>query len=171
MILQSLSYLYDRIDARVNHLSIIHIDRLHCGPGCSDCCIDGITVNEVEALNIRHHYSDLLSKTSPHPEGACAFLANDHTCRIYDKRPYVCRTQGLPLHWIEERDGKTIAFRDICPHNDNGIPVEQLPEDQCWKIGPVEEELARLQNILTSGIIKRVKLRDLFTFDFLKKST
>jgi uncharacterized protein len=163
MILQSLSYLYEKLNARVTYLSEIHANRLHCSLGCADCCIDDISVSEVEALNIRQHYGDLLSKKSPHPKGACAFLSEDNSCRIYERRPYVCRTQGLPLHWIEEEDGKTIAFRDICPQNESGTPIEELPEKECWKIGPVEEELSKLQIAITKGTIKRVKLRDLFS--------
>ena len=34
------------------------------------------------------------------PEGACAFLDGEGGCRVYPDRPYVCRTQGLPLRWI-----------------------------------------------------------------------
>jgi uncharacterized protein len=161
-ILKSLSRLYEEIDARVNRLLKIHDHRLQCRPGCSDCCMDDISVNEVEANNIKYHYGDLLKKALPHHEGTCAFLADDHSCRIYDQRPYVCRTQGLPLHWIEEQGGKIVALRDICPRNESGTPIEQLLENQCWEIGPIEEELAKLQNVLRNGIMKRVKLRDLF---------
>jgi uncharacterized protein len=162
-LLESLSRLYERIDARATHLLNIHANRLHCGLGCADCCIDDISVSEVEVLNIQHYCGDLLRKIKPHPEGACAFLAHDNSCRIYKWRPYVCRTQGLPLHWLEEEGGKTIAFRDICPHNESGAPIEELPENECWKIGPVEEELAKLQIVITKGTIKRVRLRDLFS--------
>ncbi len=108
----------------------------------------------------------LLLKTEiPHPKGLCAFLDNNGACRIYNQRPYVCRTQGLPLHWIEEREnGTEVAMRDICPINNPGTPVENLPEDLCWKIGPFEEQLARLQYDLDKGEIRRVKLRDLFAW-------
>jgi len=162
-ILKSLSHLYEKIDERISHLREIHATRLRCAPGCSECCIDDISVNEVEAVNIQLHYAGLLKNESPYPPGACAFLSKDTTCRIYDNRPYVCRSEGLPLTWIEERNGKTIAFRDICPHNEIGTPIEELPENACWKIGPIELELAKLQNKLGCGVMKRVKLRTLFS--------
>jgi uncharacterized protein len=161
-ILKSLSLLYEKADARINHLRKIHKSRLHCGPGCWECCMDDISVNEVEAANIQFHYGDLLKNELPHPVGACAFLNDEKKCRIYDKRPYVCRSEGLPLQWAEERNGKTVAFRDICPHNGEGTPIEGLPENECWQIGPVELELAKLQNALGKGMMKRVKLRELF---------
>ncbi len=161
-ILQSLCSLYDQIDREANRLAAVHAGRLHCRPGCVDCCIDGISINEVEALNIRHFFGDVVNKGTPHPDGACAFLDRSNKCRIYDQRPYVCRTQGLPLHWIEERDGKTVALRDICRLNDQGKPIEQLPENECWEIGPIEEELAKLQIAYNKGLMKRVQLRELF---------
>jgi uncharacterized protein len=160
--LQSLSRLYREIDGHIARLAKIHAGRMRCRPGCADCCVDDISVNEAEALNIRRSFTDLLYKELPHPEGACAFLSGDKTCRIYPMRPYVCRTQGLPLHWIEEHDGKTTAMRDICPLNEHGTPVEELPENECWRIGPVEEELALLQNKISNGTMRRVKLRELF---------
>jgi Fe-S-cluster containining protein len=159
---ESLSLLYDRIDRQVNRIVKIHAGRLHCCRGCVDCCIDDISINEAEAMTIRHHYADLLKNKKPHPRGACAFLDGDNSCRIYERRPYVCRTQGLPLHWIEEKGGKMVALRDICPRNEKGTPIEKLPEDDCWKIGPVETELAKLQNIISKGLMRRVKLREMF---------
>jgi hypothetical protein len=53
-------------------------------------------------------------------------------------------------------------MRDICPLNDPGPPVVELPEDACWTIGPVEELLARLQATHDGGKLQRVLLRSLF---------
>jgi Fe-S-cluster containining protein len=161
-ILQALSSLYEQIDLRVKRLVEIHARRLRCRRGCADCCVDDISVNEAEALNIRHFYADLLSEKKPHPEGVCAFFSGDNSCRIYDRRPYICRTQGLPLFWLEEKEGKTMALRDICPKNEKGIPIEQLHETECWRIGSVELELAKLQCMIRKGPMRRVKLRNLF---------
>ena len=156
--------LYSSIDKRAGELSVVHAGRLRCGAGCCDCCVDDITVFTVEADNIRSLHRDLLATGTPHPAGACAFLDNNGECRIYDARPYVCRTQGLPLHWIEEADdGTTVAMRDICPGNDDGIPVEELDESDCWIIGPAEEELAKLHYKSSGGKMVRCGLRDLFS--------
>ena len=154
--------LYRKVDADVGDLERSHGSRLQCRPGCASCCVDDITVWEVEASFIRHHCREVLS-TAPHPVGKCAFLDSCGNCRIYRWRPYVCRTQGLPLHWTEENeDGTVVAYRDICPVNDPGQPVETLPEDDCWKIGPVEEKLAAFQCESGAGKMKRVGLRELF---------
>jgi len=158
-----LADLYREIDSRTGHLHALHADRLQCRRGCSDCCVDGLTVFEVEAENIRNRHPDLLADAVPHPEGACAFLDPAGACRIYPHRPYVCRTQGLPLRWIDRLpDGACAELRDICPFNEAGPPIETLPADQCWEIGPFEAALAELQERIDGGRLRRVALRDLF---------
>jgi len=161
--LDRLAALYEEIDRAAEHLAHLHADRLRCGPGCSSCCIDNITVFAVEASNIGKHNVDLLSQGTPHPVGACALLDDRGLCRIYEHRPYVCRTQGLPIRWIEEReDGEAVEMRDICPLNEKGPPVEALPEETCWTIGPFEERLSSLQGLFGKGAMTRIALRDLF---------
>jgi Fe-S-cluster containining protein len=125
--------------------------------------VGGITVYEVEARNMKAHHRRLLQNGIPHREGACAFLDSKECCRIYEDRPYVCRTQGYPLRWLEERDeGQVVEMRDICPLNDPGEPLETLPVEACWTIGPFEERLARLQCAVHGGQMIRIELRDLF---------
>ena len=69
----------------------------------------------------------------------------------------------MPLRWIDELDdGTPVEMRDICPLNDEGEPIETLPEDQCWTIGPFEAELADLEKEMDGGLMRRVALRSLF---------
>lgn len=155
--------LHRAIDLMVEQLIRVHGARLRCGPGCTDCCVDGITVFEVEAERIRREATPVLKARSPAPPGRCAFLDDSGACRIYPQRPYVCRTQGLPLRWIDEDDEVgLVERRDICALNEPGPSVVELPPDQCWSIGPVEERLARLQTEHGQGRLRRVALRDLF---------
>jgi Fe-S-cluster containining protein len=158
-----LAQLYRDVDGAASRLQEAHRDRLHCRPGCSPCCVDGITVFAVEAENILRRHRELLGSGMPHASGACAFLDNAGRCRIYDERPYVCRTQGLPLRWMDE-DAKesVVEMRDICPLNENGTPVEELPPGDCWTIGPFEARLAELQHRHSGAAMTRVRLRTLF---------
>ncbi|MCH2171758.1 YkgJ family cysteine cluster protein [Myxococcota bacterium] len=156
-----LTRIHADVDANVEDLTSTHAERIHCQMGCSACCIDDISVFEVEADRIRTHCSEVLART-PHPVGACAFLDRHGACRIYAHRPYVCRTQGLPLRWYEEQPNRTVELRDICELNEEGPPVERLPEEECWLIGPVEGQLAELQARVDRGRRRRVRLRDLF---------
>ncbi|MDG1483950.1 MAG: YkgJ family cysteine cluster protein [Myxococcota bacterium] len=164
-IIDAVAQLHQSIDARASALSRLHADRLQCRRGCSGCCTDELTVWEVEAAMITTRHADVL-KEAPHPAGACAFLDADGGCRVYADRPYVCRTQGLPLRWIERQladDGvmEVLEYRDICTLNDVDPPIEILDPEVFWTIGPIEEALADLQDL--HGAPERVALRSLFT--------
>lgn len=146
------------VDEAARPVERANAERLTCAAGCADCCVDGLTVFAIEADEIARHHAAVLEE-APHPEGGCAFLDAAKRCRIYEHRPYVCRTQGLPLRWLEEDEETDEVFeaRDICPRNEEGPPLEELPAEECWSIGPFEERLARRQN---DGA--RVSLRSLF---------
>jgi len=153
--------LHAQVDERARRISKALGRDMRCGPGCINCCQDDLTVFEIEALRIRQDYPHVLQQ-SPAPKGRCAFLSTDDCCRIYDARPYVCRTQGLPLRWLDESDEGWVEYRDICPENEGDPPVETLHEDRCFEIGPAEETLRELQMEISDGELTRVELRKLF---------
>jgi Fe-S-cluster containining protein len=146
--------------------------RLQCRAGCADCCADALTVFEIEAAVIHRHHQELLETGAAHPEGGCAFLDREGRCRIYEHRPYVCRTQGLPLRWLEEDelDEEIIESRDICPKNvEDGPPLEELAADECWTLGPFEQRLADRQHASDGGRGQRVALRSLFASERVRR--
>jgi uncharacterized protein len=161
--MDTLEVFYGQVDAEVRRLIELHAGRLNCRAGCRGCCVEGLTVFEVEAEHIRCHYESLLADGLPHPEGGCAFLDEAGACRIYEHRPYVCRTQGLPLRWIEEDpEGDWYEMRDICPENEADLDLLDLEHEACWTIGPFEERLSGLQMSLKEGSRGRIALRALF---------
>ena len=136
-----------------------------CAPGCSGCCVDEITVFEIEARTIRAHHAVLLDTGVPGPVGACAFLDTDGRCRVYEQRPYVCRTQGLPLRWLEPYgEGGGFEYRDVCKLNEHetGVPLVELAPELFWTLGPWESKLRLLQELRDGGEGRRVALRDLW---------
>ncbi len=160
--------LHSDVDALVADVAALHRGRLRCGAGCADCCVDELTVLDIEAERIRRAHPDLLADGEPGPTGACAFLDSQRRCRIYDARPYVCRTQGLPLRWIDEAaPGEWVEYRDICPLNDDGPPIEGLDLHECWSIGIYEPRLLDLQEQWQGDAAqpRRVALRALFRSD------
>jgi len=129
--------------------------------------MDHISVFSIEAENIRRKFGNILSGP-PRKPGACAFLDPNGLCRIYDARPYVCRTQGLALRWIDDSPEKSTEespaeMRDICPENDPGDALLDLPPSACWEIGPHESILAGIQAKFDKGVPDRIMLRNLFT--------
>lgn len=121
----------------------------------------------VEAERIRSAHAELLATGVPHAPGACAFLDASGACRIYDERPYVCRTQGLPLRWLDDEAG--VEHRDVCELNDVTVAgpwptLLDLPTEACFTLGPAEARLRALQAALTADDpLARVRLRDLFS--------
>lgn len=157
------------MDRDAEALALAHGERLKCKRGCAACCVDGITVFEIEAERIRRDHARLLESEAPRAPGACAFLDADDACRIYASRPYVCRTQGLPLRWIDvAEDGATVELRDICSLNADGHPITMLSDDRCFTLGPYEARLRDLQ-LAASRRLDRVALRALFRADGGKK--
>lgn len=151
-----------QIETRAEALHQHHGARLNCRRGCCDCCVDELTVFTVEADHIRRSVGDRLRGAEPAPAGRCAFLDPSGACRIYAARPYVCRTQGLPLRWVEEENWDWVEYRDICPLNEAGPPLETLDEDVCWTLGEAEASLAQLQQNHAPDSQERVPLRQLF---------
>jgi hypothetical protein len=167
--LEALARLHAAVDAAAAGLAARHAARMRCRLGCSACCIDEIRVFEVEAERIRRAHPRLLAEGVAGPVGACAFLDAEGGCRVYAERPYVCRTQGLPLRWFDDARGE--EHRDICPLNEpGGPPIEELRREECWPLGPVEDELRALQarfagrsGEVRAAELRRVPLRSLFS--------
>jgi uncharacterized protein len=169
----SLRQFHADVEHIAGKLHLVHIARTQCQRGCSSCCSDDLNVFSIESDAIKLAYGSLLMLGVPHAIGACAFLAEDGACRIYAHRPYVCRTQGLPLRWLEalepvlaNADPTEVQFtrelRDICPLNEPGIPIEELAAEDCWTLGPSEERLTELQLAHSAGAAPRIALRSLF---------
>jgi hypothetical protein len=150
--LQKLDTLHRAIDTISTALSARHAARLKCKLGCFACCTDGLTVFDVEAERIQQGIGETLRGARPSVEG-CAFLDEQGGCRIYAYRPYVCKTQGLPLRWFDDAGHER---RDICPLNQTEEPLSSLDPADCWTIGRAEDILRELSD----G--ERVALRDLF---------
>ena len=162
-LIDTIQNIHADLDRQTAPIEYIHADCLQCRRGSCTCCIDDLTVFDLEAEPIRRHYPQLLTRGTPPPPGVCAFVDDHGGCRIYARRPYVCRNQVFPVRWIDEfDDGTPVEMRDICPLYDEGAPIETLPENQCWSIGPFEAEVADLEKEMDGGQMRRVALRSLF---------
>ena len=100
-------------------IALKHSDKMECKKGCSKCCKTDISIFEIEAERIEEwfHAQEITEQgrllelwSTPNVEGYCTFLYNDQ-CSIYEPRPLICRTQGLPLFVKSEN------ILDYCPLN------------------------------------------------------
>lgn len=87
-----------KIDAAAAAVFARRADDVACERGCSSCCVDGLTVLSVEAAAIERLVDERgLSAEPAPPPGGCGFLDATGACTVYEARPVVCRTHGLPL--------------------------------------------------------------------------
>jgi hypothetical protein len=160
---QSLIRFYEEVDQTAEKIKSALGDGIKCGRGCTNCCIDDLAVLPVEAGYIRQEFGGLLEKAIPGPAGVCAMLDEAGLCRIYHARPYICRTQGLPLRWFGPGPaGEITEFRDICPVNDDGLFLIELSDEDCFLLGPFEERLQEIQARAAKENAERVPLKSLF---------
>lgn len=117
--------LVTELDQAIAANADLHRDRLQCRPGCSDCCRP-FSVLAVEVARIETALAALAPATlagirdaAARQSQACPFLVND-LCAIYQYRPLICRTQGLPIAYVDHQR-ETIEV-SACPIN--------FPEDE-----------------------------------------
>lgn len=101
---RALAALHTETDARFAASTAAIGTPIGCRPGCSACCVDELLVWSIEADAIVAHWRTRAAEGATlrvHPVGACAFLDADGRCQVFAARPYVCRSQGAVLRWLE----------------------------------------------------------------------
>jgi len=153
--------LHERTDRRFEETSARLPARIGCGPGCSACCVDGLTVFEPEAERIRSWVQETGASVQVGSQGACAFLDGAGRCQVHPARPYVCRSQGAVLRWFEPEER-----RATCDQHLHGVELSGLAEAALFDLGPAESDLVvlatrRLQERGGRGLPGRRALREL----------
>jgi Fe-S-cluster containining protein len=124
--------LEQRLTKKISNLTKILAHGLHCRAGCTDCCI-GFSVLAIEAERIRKAFKNLpeqsrqqIASQARKDTETCPLLI-DGLCAVYENRPFICRTHGLPLAYInEEQQAIEVS---VCPLNftpDYEFTQEQL---------------------------------------------
>ncbi len=114
-----LAELTAKIDAFFARVEARHGDDMQCRTGCSDCCHVRLSITQVEADAIRALVESWPAERRAalaNPGGPaehCAALDVTGRCRIYDARPVVCRSHGVP---IRLREGSLPVIR-ACHRN------------------------------------------------------
>ncbi|TNF41432.1 MAG: YkgJ family cysteine cluster protein [Bacteroidetes bacterium] len=98
--------LLNEIQKQTAILEEMHREYIKCRSGCSLCCIDFsvfpvefyFILNELKKKNFKPE-TDLNNENE-----ICVFLKNN-SCTIYEQRPIMCRTHGLPLLYAND-DGE-----------------------------------------------------------------
>jgi Fe-S-cluster containining protein len=119
----------ERVDDLCGKITAEFAGDIRCKAGCSECCRH-LNLFPVEAASMAdvvgklpHETRELLSGRADWSEKSACPLLQDDRCLIYNARPVICRTHGLPL-LLEVEGGKKI---DFCEENFRG--VTSLPGD------------------------------------------
>lgn len=119
-ILDNYKLLVARIDALCSDIAKNLAEQITCSAGCSSCCTS-ITVFPVEAAAMREKLQSLpkqqereiLQHVLEHADGErCPLLLNQR-CLLYEARPIICRTHGLPIIYTSNNE----RHSDCCPLN------------------------------------------------------
>lgn len=95
--------LRDEIEHAAGELANEHSKHMKCKKGCDLCCMD-YSIFPIEfhfILNELQWKQISFSKPDDSESDVCAFLKY-HVCTIYEQRPVICRTHGLPLLFMND---------------------------------------------------------------------
>ena len=151
LVLTNYRLLVKSLDDHARRIAADYRAHMKCRKGCDGCC-QHLSLSWVEGFAL----FDALRK-SPKPiadiihrkaaqAGAdleCPLLEG-HTCLLYDARPVICRTHGLPL-MNEEKGGREVHY---CPENFRDL--ETLPGTAVLDMELVNTSLATINALFVA---------------------
>ncbi len=150
-ILDNYRQLVAKVDTLCGGIEKTYRDHIVCRKGCDDCCrhlslfwVEGVALAlalealpDAEAEHIRQRARQAT------PDGPCPLLENNQ-CLMYQARPIICRTHGLPL--LGSRDG--VRFVDTCPENFKNL--KSLPATAVLDLELLNATLASINGLFVS---------------------
>lgn len=116
---------------------------MQCKAGCSQCCKPGLSVFGIEGakieqalLALRQSAPKLRQKVQdqgqealdqPSTQQSCPLLVDDH-CTVYEQRPLICRSHGLPIKRKDSPDIQNCAlnFQESAPQPASILALDAL---------------------------------------------
>jgi len=130
-------------------------EHISCGYGCSDCCQQNLNLLPLEYSFLQKGFSLLPESMKKIVRNRAAQRLGDYTpcvlldhgaCVLYERRPIVCRTHGLPL-FITEGDKER---RDCCPKNFTSYYLELLPQTDFLHLERLNTILITINRVFAS---------------------
>jgi uncharacterized protein len=145
--------LRQRIDRETERLVSIHGGDITCGPGCDGCCVN-LTVFPVEFFAIEQEMkrAGLCAAELPFDESAPCGLLHDGLCRIYQFRPIICRTHGLPILFIDNSSNEPQWEVSFCERNFRNCDQVEFADDTLLDIEEINAELNRINHNFISPL-------------------
>ncbi len=160
MLLETLSA---RVDQHAARAAETLGAKLSCHRGCTGCCQREVTVFPVEAERLRRHVAEHGAPGAAAGVG-CPMLGADGGCRVYEVRPMICRSHGLPIRFAStgapedparRTPGTTspaTEARDVCPLNaDAGLDVWAVDAGALLNIDVLNAQLFAINRLFGRG--------------------
>ena len=149
------------IDTHSNKLEKEHTKQMQCKKGCDMCCMD-YSILPIEFHSILNDFEK--NKTIPETsakakDDECIFLKN-HVCTIYNERPIICRTHGLPLLFMNDNNEWELS---ACELNFTEFDFEKFTLDNTF---PQDKYNSKLF-MLNKKFITEVKDKEYGEFDLI----
>ena len=143
----ALAHLADLAGAVDEDFASIHARRgafMECRVGCSDCCRARLSITRVEeaffllglAGRPEAERKELARRARDKTREMCPALDQEGRCQLYDSRPLICRSCGVPLRHRYEVILVNPPVIDVCDLNFVDVTLESLsPEDVLEQTG------------------------------------
>ncbi len=132
---------------------------LQCRAGCTECCMS-FSVLPLEAAFIGKRLKE--KQPTQKQEGTGCMLLSGDLCSIYDIRPIICRTQGLPIAYIDDNSGCIEVSACLLNFSDDF----EFDQEDLFFMDQFNSRLAELnlQYCIAAGLDpkKRIALADLY---------
>lgn len=122
-----------RVDAAAAGIASRWRGEIQCRPGCDGCCTP-LSILPIEAAAMREGITAL--EALPDAAGRCLMLTAEGLCAVYEYRPLICRTHGLPIAGVEIAGGV-----DCCPLNFRNHALNRLPRQELIDVDALNRAL------------------------------
>jgi uncharacterized protein len=143
--------LVEKVDEFSSRITAEYANLIYCKKGCDNCCRN-ISIFPVEAFSLAMALRQTSSTESAYirelahsaAPDICPLLDNG-ACLLYQFRPIICRTHGIPL-LISDGHEKTL---DFCPKNFIGIST--LPSTSVMNLDLLNATLSAINGIFLAS--------------------
>jgi len=127
---------------------------MKCSAGCSDCCRARLSITRVEAILLRRGLArlpeseqrELKRRAQDADNEMCPALDGDGLCQLYEWRPLICRSFGVPLRHRSEVVLVNPPVIDVCDLNFKEVPLPSLPDEDVLEQTEMVSELAAINS-------------------------
>ncbi len=127
---------------------------MECKAGCSDCCRARLSITRVEEHLFRrgvarlsvHEQRELRRRAQDSEREMCPALDDEGRCQLYEWRPLICRSFGVPLRHRSEVVLVNPPVIDVCDLNFVDMPLTALPAADVLEQTELDGELKAIDD-------------------------